>query len=182
MRRGRSATRFPFHRALREERSAQFPCARAPGKRFLCPTWVRVREYRLFAVAPPGSFTCSEAAAEVGPGRGRLSEGAGRWLVGGRDSLNRWHKPVRDRSLPRAQSRTPGSREPGTQTAAAQKFWRRAGLPGAEPAPGWFGARKLRALHTGPAPPLPGGLGQGCCCRTFSRVLGQRCRYSLHDT
>lgn len=172
MRRGRSATRSPIPPlALREERSAQFPCARAPGKRFLCPTWVRVREYRLFAVAPPGSFTCSEAAAEVGPGRGRLSEGAGWWLVGGRDSLNRWHKPVRDRSLLRAQRCPPGSKEPGHADSCRPEALATLGSAGrgegAEPAPGWFGARKLRALHTGPAPPRPGGLGQGCCCRTF---------------
>lgn len=159
VRRCRSATRFPFLRTPFERNAPPDSLVRVrPGNASFPRPRRRPRVPACLLSLRPGASRAPQRPREVGPGRGRLSEGAGWWLVGGRDSFNCWHNLVRDRSLPRAPSRPPGSREPGhADKAAAQKFWRRAGLPGAERArspprgglaPGTYGRSPLARAAT----------------------------------
>lgn len=101
---------------------------------------------RLFAFAPPGSFTCALAAVEAGPVEHPYA-GACSWLMGVRDSPNCCRKPMRCVSF------SPGRCCPCSETGSvgadistAQKFWRRAGVflvrrEGTEPPLGLFGIR-----------------------------------------
>lgn len=114
----RSATRSPF---LRNPSGRHAPpsllAARVrPGIASLrCPGFASANSC-LLAVAPPGLFTCSAAAAEVGPGGG----GFLRARAGGRPrpSFNCWHKLVR--GVPLSPGRPRACPEAGNVAAQAK--------------------------------------------------------------